>query len=221
MVGGWVRTAEPILPYTTAETMDAGWAWQIEHEHHVNRGYVYSSAAISDDDAAAEFLRKNPTAPQSPRVVNFRSGRYWRQLVGNVLAIGNAAGFVEPLEATALMVVCSECQIFVDMLNHSGLDPTPTICALSNRMAPMAGTTSAIFLRCITASRRGLIRHSGSTAAPRLMSRESRACSNSMRRMGRRDSRVTRSATRMVILASKAFSSCSSEIARPIAHGPP
>ncbi len=64
VVGGWERTDEPILPYTTAETMDCGWAWQIEHEHHVNRGYVYSSQAISDDEAAAEFLRKNPKAPR-------------------------------------------------------------------------------------------------------------------------------------------------------------
>ena len=69
-------TGEPILPYTTAEQMDAGWAWQIEHEHHVNRGYVYCSQAISDDDAAEEFLRKNPKAPKSPRVVKFRCGCY-------------------------------------------------------------------------------------------------------------------------------------------------
>ena len=43
VIGGWDRTTETILPYTIAETMDAGWAWQIEHEHHINRGYVYSS----------------------------------------------------------------------------------------------------------------------------------------------------------------------------------
>jgi tryptophan halogenase len=55
VVGGWERTFEPILPYTTCETMDAGWAWQIEHEHYINRGYVFSSQFISDDDARAEF----------------------------------------------------------------------------------------------------------------------------------------------------------------------
>ena len=55
IAGGWDRTNEPLLPYTTAETMDAGWSWQIEHERHVNRGYVYSSAFISDADAEAEF----------------------------------------------------------------------------------------------------------------------------------------------------------------------
>lgn len=127
VIGGWDRTDEPILPYTTAETMDSGWAWQIEHEHHVNRGYVYSSQAISDDQAAEEFLAKNPKAPKSPRVVKFRSGRYRNGWVGNVVGIGNAAGFVEPLEATALMVVCAETQTLVNMLLNCVLQPTPTI----------------------------------------------------------------------------------------------
>ncbi len=135
VVGGWDRTDEPILPYTTAETMDAGWAWQIEHEHHINRGYVYSSQAISDDEAADEFLRKNPKAPKSPRVVKFRSGCYRRQWVENVVAIGNAAGFVEPLEATALMIVCSETQTLVEMLTRSRLAPTPTWREMFNDLA--------------------------------------------------------------------------------------
>lgn len=134
VVGGWDRTDEPILPYTTAETMDAGWAWQIEHEFHVNRGYVYSSQAISDDQAAEEFTRKNPKAPKSPRVVKFRSGRYRNNWVENVVAIGNAAGFVEPLEATAIMVVCSTCQTLVDFLKHSQLQPTPTMRKLFNQL---------------------------------------------------------------------------------------
>lgn len=134
VIGGWDRTDEPILPYTTAETMDAGWAWQIEHEHHVNRGYVYSSQAITDDQAADEFLRKNPKAPSSPRVVKFRSGCYERSWVGNVVAIGNASGFVEPLEATALMIVCSHCETMVDFLKHSTLQPSQSLRALYNKL---------------------------------------------------------------------------------------
>jgi tryptophan halogenase len=133
VIGGWDRTTEPILPYTTAETMDAGWAWQIEHEHHINRGYVYASQAITDEEAVAEFLRKNPKAPASPRIVKFRSGRYRRQWVNNVVAVGNAGGFVEPLEATALMVVCAECQTLVDLLLHCGLKPNDTMRRLFNR----------------------------------------------------------------------------------------
>ena len=134
VIGGWERTTEPILPYTIAETMEAGWAWQIEHEHHINRGYVYCSQFISDDEACAEFQRKNPQAPASPRVVKFRSGRYARVWVDNVVAIGNAAGFVEPLEATALMVVTQQCQHLTTMLEHTAMQPTPTGRALFNKL---------------------------------------------------------------------------------------
>jgi tryptophan halogenase len=135
VIGGWDRTTEPVLPYTTAETMDAGWAWQIEHEHHVNRGYVYSSHAISDDQAAAEFLSRNPRAPQSPRIVKFRSGCYRRLWVENVVAIGNSGGFVEPLEATALMIVCAHVETLIEMLHRSHRTPTPTWRALYNDLA--------------------------------------------------------------------------------------
>lgn len=131
VVGGWQRTDEPILPYTTAETMDAGWAWQIEHEHFINRGYVYSSRFISDDDAEAEFRRKNPKV-ESARMVKFRSGRYRNSWVENVVAIGNSGGFVEPLEASALMVVTAQVETLALCLEQSGMSPKPTLRSLYN-----------------------------------------------------------------------------------------
>ena len=60
VVGGWDRTGEPIKPYTTGEGMNAGWCWRIDHEHRINRGYVYSSDFLSDDEAEREFRQKNP-----------------------------------------------------------------------------------------------------------------------------------------------------------------
>lgn len=133
VIGGWPRTMEPILPYTTAETMEAGWCWQIEHEHFINRGYVYSSAFISDEAALAEFLSKNPKVATAPRVVKFRSGRYERSWVGNVVGVGNSAGFVEPLEATALQVIAVEASTLADALLDSLCEPTPTLVKLYNR----------------------------------------------------------------------------------------
>jgi tryptophan halogenase len=132
VIGGWLRSEEPIKPYTTAETMDAGWCWQIEHENWINRGYVYSSNFIGDDEAQAELLRKNPKITTPPRVVRFRSGRHTRFWVGNVVAVGNAAGFVEPLEATALQVICVEANTLVDSLLDSLCAPTPTLIQLYN-----------------------------------------------------------------------------------------
>jgi tryptophan halogenase len=134
VIGGWPRTAEPIKPYTTCETMDAGWAWQIEHSNFINRGYVYASAFISDEDARAELLRKNPNIPAvNTRVVKFRSGRYARCWVDNVVAIGNASGFVEPLEATAIQVICSQSRTLVGALEESRFAPGEPMRGLYNK----------------------------------------------------------------------------------------
>jgi len=133
VVGGWQRGPdEPIKPYTTAETMEAGWCWQIEHEHRVNRGYVYSSAFISDDAAEREFRSKNPKV-EGTRVVKFISGRYARTWVKNVVAVGNAAGFVEPLESTSLFVICEESGNLAESLMECERRPGPAMANVYNK----------------------------------------------------------------------------------------
>jgi tryptophan halogenase len=112
--------------------MDHGWCWQIDHEHHVNRGYVYASAFVSDADAEEEFRRKNPDIEKT-RVVKFRSGCRARMWVGNVVAVGNAAGFVEPLEATALGMICMQSRNLVTCLRESSMEPTPSVLNIYNK----------------------------------------------------------------------------------------
>jgi tryptophan halogenase len=107
--------------------MDCGWCWRIDHEKTINRGYVYCPDDISDDAAQEEFLRKNPRIKTCDRVVKFRSGRYERAWVDNVVAIGNAVGFVEPLESSALMMVCWQCETLITCLVHCVLQPTPSM----------------------------------------------------------------------------------------------
>ncbi len=126
------KPGEVIRPYTIAETMDHGWCWQIDHEHHVNRGYVYSSAFVSDEDAEAEFRRINPDVRET-RIVKFRSGCRTRTWVGNVVAIGNAAGFVEPLEATAIGMICTQARNLVTCLKECRFEPTPSVMGIYNR----------------------------------------------------------------------------------------
>lgn len=96
-----------IQPYTTAETMDHGWCWRIPVEGEDHRGYVHSSAFVDIDTATAEMRAKNP-GMKEPWVVRFRSGRHHDFWLGNVVAVGNAYGFVEPLESTALHMVIIE-----------------------------------------------------------------------------------------------------------------
>ncbi|MEZ5714737.1 MAG: tryptophan halogenase family protein [Paracoccaceae bacterium] len=98
-----------ILPYTSAETMENGWCWKIELPERVSVGYVHSSSHIGLDEARAELLAKNPALKEDGlRTIRFPSGRRESFWVGNVIGIGNASGFVEPLESTALHVICDE-----------------------------------------------------------------------------------------------------------------
>jgi tryptophan halogenase len=131
VVGGWDRSDEVIRPYTTAETMNAGWCWQIEHENRINRGYVYSADFISDADAELEFRTKNPRLLNT-RIVKFISGRYARTWVGNVVGIGNSAAFVEPLEATALGSICMQAQLLAESLVESDRKIVPIHASLYN-----------------------------------------------------------------------------------------
>lgn len=137
LVGGWDRAGEPVLPYTTAETMDHGWAWRIDHHERVHRGYVYASAFVSDAEAEREFRARNPRLGPL-RVVPFVTGRRRRQWAGNVFAVGNAAGFVEPLEATSLLVICNEIRNLVATLSDSDLAPTPGLREGCNRFCAEA-----------------------------------------------------------------------------------
>ena len=131
VVGGWDRGDEIIKPYTTVQTMDAGWSWQIEHENRINRGYVYCDGFISDTQAEHEFRLKNPKITDT-RIVKFISGRYTRTWVGNVVAIGNSAAFVEPLEATALGSICMQAQLLAESLTESNRAIVPIHVSLYN-----------------------------------------------------------------------------------------
>jgi len=130
--GGWERTDEPIRPYTTAEAMNAGWCWRIDHEFLINRGYVYSSAFLSDEEAECEFREKNPKVATT-KPVKFASGRYERSWVKNVVGIGNSSGFVEPLESTSLGVICDESDSLVNSLIECDRKPKPTIVRQYNK----------------------------------------------------------------------------------------
>jgi len=99
----------PIASQTTSTAQSAGWIWDIGLPTRRGIGHVYSSAHTSDEDAARQLRAyvKASGGPDdvNPRKLRFEPGyreRFWQR---NCVAIGLSAGFIEPLEASALALV--------------------------------------------------------------------------------------------------------------------
>ena len=89
-------------PYTKSFAMDAGWRWSIPTYSRIGNGYVYSDKFITKDEAETT-LRKTINEFDAPAYhIKMKTGTHNRIAVKNVYAVGLAAGFVEPLEATGI-----------------------------------------------------------------------------------------------------------------------
>lgn len=108
---------QTIRPETRSTALSSGWAWQIPLANRYGNGYVYSSKYLTEEEAETELrthlgiLGRDDIPARKLKMKVGRINRHWKR---NCLAVGLSQGFIEPLEATALMLVQYTIDNFIE-----------------------------------------------------------------------------------------------------------
>ncbi|KTF70496.1 tryptophan halogenase family protein [Sphingomonas sp. HT-1] len=110
----------PVQPVTIAAAHGAGWTWDIGLQATRGIGCVYSSAHMSDEAAAAVLRAHIGHDRYTARLIPFEPGFRPAQWAGNCVAVGLSAGFLEPLEATGVLLIETAVAMIAELFPFAG-----------------------------------------------------------------------------------------------------
>lgn len=108
--------------YTRSIRRDMGWQFSIALTNRIGTGLVYSDEYFSDEQALKYWHSLiNDRQIREPRLLKWKPGRLKTPNVGNTFAVGMAAGFIDPLEANAVVSAIS-CMKHIAWMIHRDED---------------------------------------------------------------------------------------------------
>ena len=143
-VWGQVKGHNIDAPYTKSTAYEAGWVWEIPTWGQVGSGHVYCNDFITEEqalDTITKHWADKGLVWTPDKSVKFVSGRLKDTAIKNVVANGLGQSFIEPLEATSIMITCYTAINIARLFNkHQGWTAQVSR-AMSVMMDKYIGTT--------------------------------------------------------------------------------
>ena len=116
--------SKSIPVHTVSQAETAGWTWRIPLQNRIGNGIVFSRAHLSEEQAYERLLERLPGEKLTePNVLRFTPGRRKKAWVNNCLALGLSAGFLEPLESTAIHLITRGLRALLDFFPDKNCSP--------------------------------------------------------------------------------------------------